>query len=89
MMVEQKENDELTANSIIKLEDQLSTQNILQASDASDLNDRLTLDKREHLKNRSRRSERPDSVKVNALKQRIERLSKQAKQSVVTSLLER
>ena len=88
-IVERKENDDLAANSIIKLEDQLTKYCNMQTMMASDLSDGLTMDNHEHPKQRARRSERPDGSKVNALKKRIERLSKKAKQSAAASLLER
>ena len=64
--VESKENDELAANSIIQLEDRMIQQNTLQGSELQE--------SRESLKQRSRRSERPQGSKVNALKKRIEDL---------------
>lgn len=77
-IVESKENEDLAANSIIQLEDQMIQQNTLQGSELQE--------SRESLKQRSRRSERPQGSKVNALKKRIEDLQKKAKQPATSTM---
>ena len=54
-IVERKENDDLAANSIIKLEDQLTKYCNMQTMAASDLNDGLGTDNHEHPKQRQSR----------------------------------
>ena len=76
-IVEAKENDELASNSIIQLEDQITKHHTLQVSELQE--------SRESLRQRSRRAERPQGSKVNALKKRIEDLSKKAKQSAASN----